>query len=256
MQKTRPFEDNSWIMFFAPNPVARMRLYCFPPAGGNAQFFRSWTDELSAEVALCPIQLPGHGNRYKETCYTDLEALVEALSQALLPNLEVPFAFCGYSFGALLAFETARYLHQHHALSPAQLFVCARPAPQIRLAERKLHLLPQTEFIRMVQRDYGGIPAAILEDADMLEMILPPMRADFALLERYQYRDALPLPCPISAYGGLQDATVPQNYLMAWRQHSASTFSWRMFPGDHFFVHTHQTELLGLIDQNLRRHIL
>ena len=69
-----------------------------------------------------------------------------------------------------------------------------------------------------------------------MEIMLPILRADFALYETYLYSTEPPLNCPISAFGGLQDRRVNDSDLEAWRAQTSASFSLRMFPGDHFFL--------------------
>jgi hypothetical protein len=61
-----------------------------------------------------------------------------------------------------------------------------------------------------------------------------------------------PLDCSISAFGGLQDVDVSVGRLEAWRLQTNASFALRMFPGDHFFVHTARPALLDLLNQELK----
>jgi len=80
---------------------------------------------------------------------------------------------------------------------------------------------------------------------------LPTIRADFELVETYEYAPEAPLACAINAYGGLQDTNVPSASLKAWQKQTSGPFKARMFPGDHFYIHT-STDLLHA----LRRDVL
>ncbi|HCG01783.1 MAG TPA: hypothetical protein DEV93_14730 [Chloroflexi bacterium] len=51
---------------------------------------------------------PGRESRVGETPYTEMEALVAAAVDALLPLLDRPFALFGHCSGDLVAFEFAR----------------------------------------------------------------------------------------------------------------------------------------------------
>ena len=84
-----------------------------------------------------------------------------------------------------------------------------------------------------------------------MEIVLPFLRADFALYETYVYSAEPPLSCPISAFGGLQDGKVSRSDLEAWRDQTTASFSLRMFPGDHFFLNTTQPLLLQMLSQEL-----
>jgi len=240
-----------WIACRKPNPQARLRLFCFPYAGTGASIFRTWSDSLPADVEVCPVQFPGRGTRLMETPFTQLSPLVQALAQTLLPLLDKPFAFFGHSLGALVGFELARQLRRQSGVQPVRLFVSADRAPQFPHRERPMHALPDEEFLVELRR-LNGIPEKVLEEVEIMQTMLPVLRADLAVCETYVYSTEPPLNCPISTFGGLQDRRVSRGDLEAWRNQTSASFSLRMFPGDHFFWHTTQPLLLQVLSQDLR----
>ena len=242
---------DSWIAFRKPNPQARLRLFCFPYAGVGASIFRTWPDGLSAEVEVCPVEFPGRGTRLLETPFIELSLLVQTLALALVPLLDKPFAFFGHSLGALVGFELARQLRRQSGVQPVRLFVSADRAPQIPQRDRPIHALPEGEFLAELRR-LNGIPGKVLEEAELMEIMLPVLRADFAVYETYVYVTEPPLNCPISTFGGLQDQRVSRGDLEAWRDQTNGSFSLRMFPGDHFFWNTTQPLLLQALSRELR----
>jgi 4'-phosphopantetheinyl transferase len=176
--------------------------------------------------------------------------LVEALALALRPHLDRPFAFFGHSLGALVAFELARRLRRNGGPQPVRLFVSGCPAPQARTREKSVHSLPDAEFREELRR-LKGTPAAVLDDDELMEVLLPTLRADFALCETYAFAPGPALTCPISALGGLADDTVSHQDLDAWREQAAGPFRLRMLPGDHFFLQTAQQLLLRALAREL-----
>ena len=143
-----------WLTIVERRPNARIRLFCFPHAGGGTSAFRMWSEGLPSTVEVCPIQLPGREGR-------------------------------------------------------------------------------------------------ISEPPELMELMLPTLRADCAVDETYVYSIEPPLDCPISAFGGLQDSTVSRDCLAAWRNQTRLSFSMQMFPGDHFFLHTGQPLLLQTLYREL-----
>jgi len=244
----------SWTAGHEPNPQARLRLFCFPYAGGSALMFRIWSNALPADVEACPIQLPGRSTRLMERPFTDLSSLIQVLAQALSSLLDKPFAIFGHSLGALMGFELARQLRRQYGVSPARLFISAGCAPQIPRRGSPIHTLPAKEFLAEVRR-LNGIPKEVLEHDELMEIVIPLLRADFALYEAYVYSAEPPLNCPISAFGGLQDRKVTHRDLEAWRDQTTGAFSLRMLPGDHFFLNTTQPLLLQMLSQELHRGI-
>lgn len=242
----------TWISYVNPNPRAALRLICSPYAGGNSLIFRRWADYLPADVEICTIQLPGRERRLRESPLTQVGELMRPLVPALLPHLDKPFALFGHSMGALVSFELARVLRKEHGLSPLHLFVSGRRAPQCARTEPYTYDLPEPQFLQELRR-LNGTPREVLENTELIRLMLPVIRADFALTQTYNYSVEPPLECPISAYGGLQDNDVTADQLEGWHEHTTAEFSSRMLPGDHFFLNTNPAPLLQLLSQELRR---
>jgi medium-chain acyl-[acyl-carrier-protein] hydrolase len=228
-----------------------MRLFCFPYAGGTASVFRNWPNCLARDVEIYPIHLPGRGTRSMEASFLELPALIEALAKALLPLLDKPFALFGHSFGSLVSFELARHLRTSYGTRPFRLFVSTGPAPQIPRRWLPIHNLPKSEFLEEVRR-LNGTPVELLNHKEVMDIVLPSLRADFALYESYRYLHESPLDCPISAYGGLDDPHVKRCDLEGWRDQTSLSFSIRMFPGSHFFFRTAEQALLRALAHELR----
>jgi medium-chain acyl-[acyl-carrier-protein] hydrolase len=186
-----------------------------------------------------------------ETPFTQLSPLVQALAQALAPLLDKPFAFFGHSLGALVSFELARQLRRQSGVQPVRLFVSAARAPQIPSRSRPIHAVPESEFLIELRR-INGIPGKVLGNAELMQIMLPVLRADFAVYETYVHSTEHPLDCFISSFGGAQDHRVSRGDLEAWRDQTSASFSLRMFPGDHFFLNTTQPLLLQILSQELR----
>jgi len=242
--------NNSWVAFPVPNPRARLRLFCFPYAGGGTAIYRSWITHLPSDIEVCPVKLPGREDRLREPPYTRLFPLVQTLSDVLKPYMNVPFAFFGHSMGALISFELARELRRQNRVEPVHFFVSGRRAPHLPDPDSPIHNLPEAEFIEEL-KSLNGTPDAILQDPELMKLFLPVLRADFSILETYSYKTELPLNCSITTFGGSRDRKANQNDLSAWREQTSSNFIQSIFPGDHFFFQSMKTLFLDTMSQNL-----
>lgn len=243
--------SKSWIIYPKPNPGANLRLFCFHYAGGRAWIFRNWPDNLPSFVEVCFVELPGRGFRLIEPAFTSLDPLVQAIADALLPHLEKPFAFFGHSMGALVSFELTRVLRRNHNLSPIHLFVSAHRAPQLPHLNPLIYNLPEPEFLQEL-RDLEGTPLEVLENAELMQLLLPTLRADFTVVETYTYTAEPPLDCPITAFGGWQDREVSYDELKAWQEQTNAKFLLQMLPGNHFFLHSSELLLLKHLSQTIQ----
>lgn len=199
---------------------------------------------------LCVANLPGRGGRRSESLFTRLEPLVEAISEAIAPWLDRPFAFFGHSMGALISFELARRLRADHGLLPCHLFLSARSAPQLPVLQSPIHGLPDSAFIEEL-RHFNGTPAQILDEPEILELMIPVLRADFAVCETYRYRREEALNCAMTVFGGDRDRWSSKEALEAWQIHVSGEFKLHMFPGDHFYMNTVRDSLLDRVNEDI-----
>jgi medium-chain acyl-[acyl-carrier-protein] hydrolase len=241
-----------WFPYCKENPQARLRLFCFPYAGGGALIFRNWSKNLPATVEVRTVQLPGRGSRIPDAPFTEMSALIQATADALRPYLDKPFAFFGHSMGAIISFELARYQRRERGPQPVALFVSGGCAPQMPDDDPIKYNLPEPEFIEELRR-LNGTPPEVLQSSELLQLMIPLLRADFSLVETYEYVSEPPLNCPIFVFGGLQDVDTKREQLEGWREQTTSHFWLRMFNGDHFFFHTSEADLLRIISLKLHQ---
>jgi medium-chain acyl-[acyl-carrier-protein] hydrolase len=233
-----------------PGLEASLRMFCFPYAGGGASIFYNWQSALPPAIEVCAVQLPGREHLMRKPHYTQLPELVLAIKRAVAYYLDKPFVFYGHSMGGLLAFELARLLRRDGYPQPRHLLVSGCRAPHLAREERITYNLPEPELLEEI-RVLNGTPEEVLEDPELMGVLLPTLRADFEVVETYEYATEPPLDCPISAFGGVKDEKVEYQHLEAWREHTTSLCSVRMLPGDHFFLRAARADLLQIIAQKL-----
>jgi medium-chain acyl-[acyl-carrier-protein] hydrolase len=241
---------NPWLLRPQPRPRAAVRLFCLAHAGGSAWMYRGWPALVPEGVEVCAVQLPGHGNRVGEPGIAEFAPLLAQLAKAIEPELDRPFALFGHSLGALLAFELARWSVETLEQAPVQLFVSGHNAPHLPETEDGLTGLDDAAVIERL-RALGCTPAAVLENGELMELMLPAIRADFAVCESYAHRAGPPLPCPLSALAGTDDPRTDRAGVEAWRRHTSGPFAVRWFPGDHFFVALQERILVQMIAAEL-----
>jgi medium-chain acyl-[acyl-carrier-protein] hydrolase len=242
-----------WFAYYQPNKAARLKLFCLPYAGGSASIFRLWGRSLPADIEVMPVQYPGREGRIMEKPFDRVETLVDTLLAAIRPHLnDKPFAFYGHSLGGLTSFVLARRLRREGLPMPVHLFVSGFRAPQLPDCDPPIHHLAEPEFISELRR-LNGTPEAVLENKELIQLLLPTLRADFAAAETYQYTEDVPLGCSITALGGLEDPEVTEADMTAWQTQTTNRFRVLMLPGDHFFLHNSKDALLAAISQDLNR---
>jgi medium-chain acyl-[acyl-carrier-protein] hydrolase len=224
-----------------------------PYAGSGAAAYRTWPNDLPELVEVRTIVLPGRERRFAEPAVPSVEALADRLVPELLPCLDPPYAIFGHSLGAMLGSEMARRLTAQQA-PPVHLLVSAARAVHLAEPGPEHHLMSDARFMDAI-RGLGGTPVELSENEELLQLMLPTLRADFAAAETYVHPAAPPLPCPITAFGGTDDPLAEREQLAAWVEHTTGEFRLHMLPGDHFFLASSRTELLRLIGHELAPHL-
>lgn len=193
-----------------------------------------WRVDTPNEVELHAVQLPGRERRIAEPPLADLEMAATEIAQTLelMPD-DLPLVLFGHSFGAILCFEVARHLVSR-GRRPQRLFVSACRAPHLPMRATAIHALPNLQFTEALRR-LNGTPEEVLGNAELMALLLPAIRADFAAFESYRHRPTAPLEVPITVCGGTSDKTVTLGELASWRNMTRHAFRLRFFPGGHFF---------------------
>ena len=241
---------NLWLVCPQPNSSATARLFIFPYAGGAPSSFNKWIAEFPNTIEVSIVHYPGRGSRFNETPIKELFVLVEEIANAIHLKLDKPFFFFGHSLGAVLAFELARRISPQ----PQILFVSACGAPHVPNPNRPIHALSDSEFIKSLQ-ELNGLPAEVASNTELMELLLPALRADFEAIENYKYTsNEHRLNCPIVAFGGSDDSHVSQDRLDAWKHHTNNGFKPQIFSGDHFFINTTRQSVITSMIAEIRSH--
>ncbi|MET7641797.1 alpha/beta fold hydrolase [Streptomyces sp. NPDC005438] len=239
-----------WFAQGEPRDLPGVRLFCLPYAGGSAAAYREWNDLTPPLLHVHPLELPGRGARWGDPPVNGLPRLVDMVADGLSEHLDRPYALFGHSMGGLLAFELCRTLRARGLPPPEHLFVSGAAAPELPRTRLPVHTAPHTDVLDEL-RFLGGTPPEILHDPELMELLLPTLRADFSVLETYRYRSLPPLDVPLTVFGGDADPVVPYDRLHRWQRHTCADARLLVLPGDHFFLHSATVEVLAAIADTL-----
>lgn len=248
--------QGQWLVCPLPRPEARIRLFCFPYAGGGASAFNDWVEVLPEDIELCIVQMPGREERLREPLLTSMTELVDALNNELMAYTDLPFVFFGHSMGAIVCYELARQLSAKGASIPKHLFLSARAAPQLQDNSESLRFLENDKFIERLHGMYGAVPESIRRSAELQEVFLPILRADVTLLETHNPVDselmAKPLDCSVTVFGGENDPAISTAMLDGWKECASKGFDQHQFPGGHFFIHTERDSVVTTVVERIQ----
>lgn len=236
--------NNRWLVG-RPLAEPRLRLFCFAHAGGSATDFMPWQAQAAPHVEVCGIQLPGRGARWSEEPRMAMPVLVETIAHVIASHAEIPFALFGHSLGAILAFEVARYCQSHGLPAPVRLLVSGSSAP-CHFGGHQWHALADDELIEVLKQ-LNGTPAEFLEHKELMQLVLPMLRADFELVSSYAYREGARLDMPITALAGTADEHVQLDTLSGWEGETHGAYDQHQFAGGHFFIRERSDEVLACV---------
>ena len=262
---------NGWLVFHRPNAAARMRLFCFPFAGGGASLCRTWVNGLHPSIEVIGVEPPGRAARIHEPPLNTITDFLDALVPVMLPYLDKPFAFYGHCLGGLTMFETARALLEDHRLRVEHLIVSgSRPPHRVKqlgffeetmLADILTHekfdpFLPAYEqpdevFIDILRHFRLDATEEFLQLPELRNLLLPTIRAEFTMASNYRCVVEAPWDIPITCFTGLDDTYVTRKDAMAWSQFTKSTFTLHMREGTHFLIVDDRDFILDTINRVL-----
>ncbi len=242
-------KNSAWLMPIALKPSSTSRLICFPYAGAGASIFRSWASLLPAHIEAFSIQSPGRETRFVEPLLTDFQSYVAQASNAIRPLCDKPITLFGHSLGAAVAYESARYLEQQ-GVTVELLIVSGRACPGTASRRPPISHLSDADFLRHMA-SYNGTPKAVLENQDLIELLLPMIRSDFALAEHYRPTPGPLLRCPLLALGSRQDEWLDPAGVDNWKALTGGSFQTQWFEGDHFYLNRYTAELVSYIAQQV-----
>lgn len=242
----------SWFQPLRATPRDGTHVFAFPYAGGATSALRQLDHVIAPVLGLHIASLPGRGSRFTEPPEADLTSIVDRLADAIQATPARKFILYGHSMGGLLAFEITRELRRRRGTMPKALVLSgARPPHRFaKTGDDATWNLPHERFVERI-RELEGTPEEVLEHPELLEMILPMLRADFRICETYDFRPETPLDIPLIVLSGNQDTRVRGTHVQEWRLHTQAPCRFVEFEGGHFFMREHWKEIGGIINQLL-----
>lgn len=224
---------NKWFVIPKPNPKAKLRIFCFPYAGGNVASFYPWVDKLNSNAELVLVHLPGRTSRLFEESHTSMDKLVNELIEIMPCLLDKPYILFGHSLGSRVAFELVNRFTELNIKLPVHFIASGSKAPSEKCRDKVTYNLSDHEFIRELD-SLGGTPKELLENKELLEICLPALRGDFQIAETYQFTDKVTFNIPLSIFGGSDDLEYDE--LILWEQFFQDPASICIILGGHFFI--------------------
>jgi len=247
-------DDDRWFKRFRRGGSSDVRLFCLHHAGGTAALFRDWPRLLPPEIEPIAVQFPGRADRFRETPLRTMRDLVDALLPAILPWLDRPYAFFGLSMGAKSSWALTHALRETDAPLPLALYLASAAAPALVEGRTDWDTLSDAELVAYLT-SMEGTPPEVLEHPELLEMLLPTLRADLQLIDTFRFEPHKPLDLPIRAFAGIDDVEGPPTRMAEWRTETTGPFTLDTITGGHFFDPPGLTRVTRAVAEDLLREV-
>ena len=176
-----------------------------------------------------------------EAPHSEMSTLVADLALAFHQLADKPYVLFGHSLGGLVAYEFVQRCGQFGLPQPQLLIASACRAPHLPSKRPSIHALPQAEFIDKL-RELNGTPEELLSNAELIQFLIPLLRADFKIADLYRAEPSR-LQCPVTVLAGMQDWDIPEASVEGWRELASGPCEIHWIPGGHFFVE-HERKLV------------
>jgi medium-chain acyl-[acyl-carrier-protein] hydrolase len=205
---------------------ARSRLVLLPYAGGSAAVYHPWRRLLASDFEVQVIELPGRGQEIRRALLDEPEPVLAELEDQLRRTPAPRTFLFGHSMGARLALALSERVPVDGVV------VSCAPAPGAMPSWKTMGR--SDEQLLAEAKALGGFPDEVLAHRELLELVLPVLRADLLLLERLEARALRPLSCPLAVYWASDDPAVPRSAALAWSKWSARSPIYWQATGGHF----------------------
>jgi surfactin synthase thioesterase subunit len=197
--------------------------------------FRRWQEVFGERAEIATVQLPGRETRLAEPAVEDIPTLARQLA-GILDRMAKPFVLFGHSLGALVAYEIACVMVADGMRRPSRLVLAgARPPGHPAIGTGPVPA-DDRELVQQL-RDLGGTPDEVFDNVELMELVLPSLRADLRAIDDYRPSRQVRVPIPVALVAGADDRHAPPDVVRRWREWVSADSPVHVLPGGHFFVH-------------------
>ena len=222
----------------------KMKLFFVPHAGGSAMGYMRLKSFIDTEnVELIPLEPAGRGRRISEGCFTTVEESERDLYHIVKESTkDAEDAFFGHSLGTLLVYEIAMLAKEEGWKPPKHIIFSGRVSPSSTSIIPEISKYADDEFLKKFN-ELQPVSEMWSENAQLLKMMMPILRADVLMSEQYIYKDKGKLDCDISVFYGKEDRLINDSVIDEWKNHTSKTCNVVMFEGGHFYFNDDLSEV-------------
>ncbi|NVO08910.1 MAG: thioesterase [Bacteroidales bacterium] len=231
--------------------MQKIKLFCFPYAGGSSSIYAKWDFYLYDFIKLFPVELAGRGSRIDDPVYKSYDNMIDDILNRIHEEISSGFfAFFGHSMGALIAFSLAQRIAKEKLNEPVHIFFSGQEAPHFKInSNTKKHTLPDSQFLEEIIK-MGGLPDKLIDNKEFLNFFLPVLKNDFKLDETFTLDNQEPLNTNFSVLTGRNDS-ITYDEIVSWNKYSSKFCNVQYFNGNHFFIEQSRNSVISFVNDTL-----
>ena len=228
-------------------------LFCFPFAGGNADFYNDIEKYISNDIEVVKMEYPGHGMRHRESLCYDFHELTDDLIPSIKDKLQKSgspgYSLFGYSMGSIVVSVIIDRIVRESVLPlPKHIFLAAHEpmsrSELVGFSEDELD-----EYVKSRTLLFGDVPEKLINNTVFWKVYLPVYRADFGMIGRFNF-DSLPRDLGLPTTVFYSETDTPCEKISGWN-HYFRDCQYVCYEGDHFFAKSHYEEMADEINERL-----
>lgn len=230
--------------------MQKIKLFCFPYAGGSASFYSSWKKQLGPFIEMHAFEYAGRGRRVTDKLSASISEIVDDIMRQLTPEFcNSSYALFGHSMGGSVVYELAKRIREKKLPMPREIFVSGKGAPHLPKRHTILYKLADPEFrINLIK--LGGVSDDFFDTPELAQLFLPVIRNDLRLAETYVVNEIVPIDCNISVLVGKEEDLI-EDEIAQWKHYTQGSCRRYSFSGGHFFIKDHTADITGIISRTL-----
>ena len=226
--------------------MSKPQLICFTHAGGTSAFFDKLEKDLP-DYEMIKLEYSGHGKRYKEVLFHNIDELVEDLLGIIKSDYILDsYALMGYSMGSIVLIEVLkRIINDPNMKNPIHVFLAAHEpnsrSELVGFTDNELDYWVKERTLK-----FGEIPEKLENNTIFWRIYLPVYRADYCIICNYNFEN-IRLSSTIPATVFYSDSDTPKYNMELWRKYFIGDFKLYNYCGSHFFINDYHLDMSKVI---------
>lgn len=231
----------------------RVLLFCFPFAGGTAEFYNNLEKACGDSIQFVKLEYSGHGARMKEPLCHSFDEVTNDLFPQIVKKLDVTpnadYSLMGYSMGSIALFDVLKRISEKEEIkSPKSVFLSAHQ-PQPIKSLRNVPAEGIDEWVKDRTIEFGGVDKKLLNNRIFWRVYLPIFKSDYQMIADYDF-DKSDFRTGVPATIFYSEEDTPYAEMKEWSKYFVRKCDFVEYTGYHFFIDEYFQDMANIILKN------